>query len=62
MSIKPPFANPLDEAALAIDAAIQASKAVMEIYAQDFAIERKDDDSPITKADLPSREATSETV
>lgn len=56
MAIKLPFANPLNEAAISIDAAIQASKAVMEIYAQDFTIERKDDDSPITKADLKSNQ------
>lgn len=60
MSIKSPFVNPLNETAIAIDAAIQASKVVMEIYAQDFAIERKDDDSPITKADLQSNQIIKE--
>ena len=60
MSIKPPFANPLNEVALVIDAAMQASKAVMEIYAQDFAIEHKDDDSPVTKADLESNQIIKE--
>jgi 3'(2'), 5'-bisphosphate nucleotidase len=60
LSIKPPFANQLNETAFAIDAAIQASKAVMEIYAQDFVIERKDDDSPITKADLQSNQIIKE--
>lgn len=60
MSIKPPFVNPLDEVAIAIGAAMQASKAVMEIYAQDFAIEHKDDNSPITKADLQSNQIIKE--
>lgn len=60
MPIKPPFTNPLNETALAIDAAIQASNVVMEIYAQDFAIGRKDDDSPITKADLQSNQIIKE--
>jgi 3'(2'), 5'-bisphosphate nucleotidase len=62
LSIKPPFANPLNEVALAIDAAMQASKAVMEIYAQDFEIGRKDDDSPITKADLRSNQIIKEVL
>lgn len=60
MSIKAPFSNALSEATLAIDAAIQASKAVMDIYAQDFVIEHKDDDSPITKADLQSNQIIKE--
>jgi 3'(2'), 5'-bisphosphate nucleotidase len=60
LSIKPPFANPLNEATIAINAAIQASKAVMEIYAQDFVTEHKDDDSPITKADLQSNQIIKE--
>jgi 3'(2'), 5'-bisphosphate nucleotidase len=62
LSIKPPFANPLNEVVLAIDAAMQASKAVMEIYAQDFEIGRKDDDSPITKADLQSNQIIKEVL
>jgi len=60
LPIKSPFANPLNETALAIDAAMQASKAVMEVYAQDFAIGRKDDNSPITKADLQSNQVIKE--
>ncbi|MBI5146605.1 MAG: 3'(2'),5'-bisphosphate nucleotidase CysQ [Thaumarchaeota archaeon] len=58
--MKPPFTNPLNETALAIDAAMRANKVVMEIYVQDFAIERKDDDSPITKADLQSNQVIKE--
>ncbi|HSA98546.1 MAG TPA: 3'(2'),5'-bisphosphate nucleotidase CysQ [Candidatus Nitrosotenuis sp.] len=62
MSIKLPFADPINEVALAVDAAMQASKAVMEIYAQDFAIEHKDDDSPITEADLQSNQIIKEVL
>lgn len=56
MSDKLPFSNPLSEAYVAIDASKKASKAVMEIYNQEFTSELKDDDSPITKADLQSNE------
>lgn len=38
----------------AIDAALAASKAVMEVYSTDFSIETKDDDSPVTEADKRS--------
>ena len=56
MSSSLPFSSPLSEAHLAVDAANKASKAVMEIYSQEFTSELKDDDSPITKADLHSNE------
>lgn len=32
----------------------QAGKAILEIYATDFEVEHKDDDSPLTRADLAS--------
>ena len=38
----------------AIDAALTASKAILEIYATDFQVEIKDDDSPVTAADKAS--------
>jgi len=34
--------------------AIKAGDAIMEIYNTDFAVEYKDDNSPLTKADLAS--------
>ena len=37
---------------LAQQAAIEAGKAIMEIYAQPFEVYTKDDDSPVTQADL----------
>ena len=36
----------------AINAALEAGKAIMEVYAQPFEVYTKDDDSPVTQADL----------
>ena len=36
----------------AINAAIEAGKAIMEVYTQPFEVYTKDDDSPVTQADL----------
>ena len=41
---------------LAIQAAIEAGEAIMEIYQQDFEVEYKSDDSPLTIADQKSNE------
>ncbi len=37
---------------LAKHAALEAGKAIMEVYAQPFEVYTKDDDSPVTQADL----------
>ena len=37
-----------------VDIALAAGAAIMEIYSQDFAVEHKDDRSPLTAADLAS--------
>ena len=37
---------------IAIDAALEAGKAIMEVYAQPFEVYTKDDDSPVTQADF----------
>jgi 3'(2'), 5'-bisphosphate nucleotidase len=39
---------------LAIRAAVEAGKAILEIYNNDFEVAFKEDDSPLTKADLKS--------
>ncbi|MDC8437459.1 MAG: 3'(2'),5'-bisphosphate nucleotidase CysQ [Candidatus Nitrosotenuis sp.] len=62
MSASPPFSNPLRETKLAIEAGVRASKAVMEIYRHDFTSEVKEDDSPITKADLESNRIIKEVL
>ena len=36
----------------AINAALEAGKAIMEVYAQPFEVYTKDDESPVTQADL----------
>lgn len=36
--------------------ALDAGKAIMEIYNQDFEVEHKDDKSPLTKADIKANE------
>ena len=42
------FAEPV------IAMAIEAGQAIMEVYATDFEVQSKDDDSPLTRADLAS--------
>ena len=37
---------------LAIESARQAGKAIIEVYATQFEVYTKDDDSPVTQADL----------
>ena len=44
----------------AIEAAIEASKKIIEIYEEGFSPTYKDDGSPLTKADLASTEVISE--
>jgi 3'(2'), 5'-bisphosphate nucleotidase len=56
MSENLPFSNPLSEAFAALDAAKKANRAVMEVYNEEFTSQLKEDDSPITKADLQSNE------
>jgi 3'(2'), 5'-bisphosphate nucleotidase len=40
----------------AIDAAVKAGKAILDVYESDFAVETKDDKSPLTLADKKSHE------
>lgn len=35
-----------------VDISLQAGKAIMQVYATDFAVEQKDDRSPLTEADM----------
>lgn len=51
-----PIRNRMPELDLAVDAARAAGRAVMEIYRTDFESRTKDDDSPVTEADLASNE------
>jgi 3'(2'), 5'-bisphosphate nucleotidase len=56
MSTRFPFSDPLSEAAFAVEAITKASRAVLQIYGEEFTPEIKDDDSPVTKADIQSNE------
>jgi len=49
-----PFVNPLSETKLAIEAAKKASNLVMKIYNTDFSSSLKDNQEPITEADIES--------
>ncbi len=44
---------------IAVEAAVEAGKAVLEVYSSDFAVEKKDDKSPLTLADKRSHEIIS---
>ena len=60
MKNKPPFSNILSETNLAIEAAMKAGKAVIEVYKNNFSYQVKDDNSPITEADIKSNEIIQE--
>ena len=47
---------------LAVRAAKRAGKAIMEVYAQPFEVYTKDDDSPVTQADLRASNIIKETL
>ena len=49
-----PFKSSLPELGKIIDGIIRAGEKVIEIYETDFSTEKKDDDSPITQADIES--------
>lgn len=50
-----PF-QPLPEVRLAINAAIRAGKATLDVYNKDFSSTLKNDEEPLTEADLKSQE------
>ena len=51
-----PISDKIPEMDLAIKAAIEAGNKILEIYQNDYEISTKNDDSPITDADLRSNE------
>ena len=54
MKNKIPFINPLPETNLAINAVVDAGKAVMKIYDQEFETKIRADNEPLTQADTES--------
>jgi len=57
-----PFQKPFPETKLAIEAATEASNLVMEIYNTDFSTSLKDNNEPITKADIKSNKIIENTI
>ena len=55
-----PIQDDSSELDLALQAALGAGKAIMEIYKTDYETKTKDDDSPITEADLASNKIIKE--
>ena len=51
-----PISNKIPELDIAIEAVKKAGNAILEIYHDDYETSTKDDDSPITDADLKSNE------
>ena len=51
-----PITDRIPELDIAIKAAKEAGDAILDIYQRDFKVSKKDDDSPITEADLRSNE------
>ena len=56
MNTKIPIENPLLEVRLAIQAALEAGKTVMNVYSQEFSSTLKNDNEPITEADIKSNQ------
>ena len=55
-----PISDKIPELDIAIKAAIEAGNAILEIYQKDYKTSTKNDDSPITDADLKSNEVIKE--
>jgi 3'(2'), 5'-bisphosphate nucleotidase len=52
--ISPPFPSKVLNLDSIMDAIVEAGEKIREIYDTDFEVNKKDDNSPITKADLES--------
>ncbi|MDC0169720.1 3'(2'),5'-bisphosphate nucleotidase CysQ [Candidatus Nitrosopelagicus sp.] len=55
-----PFKSSLLELGKIIDGVVKAGEKVLEVYETDFSTEKKDDDSPITQADIESNKILKE--
>ena len=60
--MKTPISNPRPELQLAIDAALRAGDAILEVYSGEFATKTKADESPITEADVRSNRIIKEVL
>ena len=57
-----PFKSNLPELGKIIDGVVRAGEKVLEVYETDFSTEKKDDDSPITQADIESNKILKEVL
>jgi len=57
-----PFKSSLPELGKIINGMVKAGEKVLEIYETDFSTEKKDDDSPITQADIESNKILKEVL
>lgn len=57
-----PIEDPLPEIELAMQAAIEAGKEIMDVYNQDFSSTVKNDNEPITEADVKSNNIIQKTI
>ncbi|MDC0171759.1 3'(2'),5'-bisphosphate nucleotidase CysQ [Candidatus Nitrosopelagicus sp.] len=57
-----PFESSLPELGKIIDGIVRAGEKVIEVYETDFSTEKKDDDSPITQADIESNKILKEVL
>ena len=55
-----PFKSTIPELGKIVDGIIKAGEKVLEVYETDFSTEKKDDDSPITQADIESNKILKE--
>ncbi len=56
MNSEIPITNPFPETHLAIQAALEAGKKVMNVYNQEFSSTLKNDNEPLTEADIKSNQ------
>ena len=57
-----PFKSTIPELGKIIDGIIKAGEKILEVYETDFSTEKKDDDSPITQADIESNKILKEVL
>ena len=57
-----PFKSNLPELEKILDGVVKAGEKILEVYETDFSTEKKDDDSPITQADIESNKILKEVL
>ena len=57
-----PFKSTIPELEKIIDGMVKAGERILEVYETDFSTEKKDDDSPITQADIESNKILKEVL